>query len=378
MPPRTTIWELDPHTIGKHLVLKHYLAAWLPIMGQSNRRVLFIDAFAGPGEYSGGEQGSPIIALRSLITHSARQLMTNEFVYEFIEKDPQRSRHLQSVLSNMEHEIPSNCSYRVVNSTFTETLTRELDHLEEQRSNLDPALVMIDPFGVSETPMAMIARIMANPKAEVYISFMYDFINRFLNDHSFENHLDDLFGTASWRQARQIGNADQRKQFLYQLYSDQLKSSGAKQVLYFEMYQGSRLVYAIFFGTKNLEGSDRMKQAIWKVAPSGDYRFVGGFHNQLHLGPEFVGFEQFREDLFNKFNSTEEVDIAEVVEFAKSDGTMFHSGQLKRDTLRPMEREGAIRVRRPEGSRQGYSQEGTKLQFLAVSGHTAPEQPTLI
>lgn len=377
MPPDTTLWDLEPHTIGKHLVLKNYMDAWLPIMGQSNRRVLFIDAFAGPGEYSDGELGSPIIALRTLIGHGARQLMTNEFVYEFIEKDYQRSEHLRTVLSNMEQEIPSNCSYHVVNSTFTETLTRELNHLEQQRTNLDPAFVMIDPFGVSETPMALIARIMANPKAEVYISFMYEFINRFLNDHSFENHLDGLFGTERWRQARQISDADQRKQFLYGLYSSQLKLSGARQVLYFEMYQGSRLVYAIFFGTKNLEGSDRMKQAIWKVAPLGDYRFVGGFHNQLHLGPSFVEFGRLRLDLFHKFNSIPEVDIATVTDFVKSDETLFHSGHLKRDTLRPMEREGAIRVRRPAGFTQGYP-DGTKLQFLAVSGHTASEQPTLL
>ena len=77
MPPESTLWDLDPHTIGKHLVLKNYMNAWLPIMSRWNGRVLFIDAFAGPGEYSKGELGSPIIALRALIEHSARQQMRN-------------------------------------------------------------------------------------------------------------------------------------------------------------------------------------------------------------------------------------------------------------------------------------------------------------
>ena len=43
---------LDPHTQGKHLVLQYYMQAWLPIMTTWNGRVLFIDAFAGPGEYT--------------------------------------------------------------------------------------------------------------------------------------------------------------------------------------------------------------------------------------------------------------------------------------------------------------------------------------
>lgn len=51
MPPETTVWPIEPHTNGKHAVLRHYLNAWLPIMLRSNERVLYIDAFAGPGEY---------------------------------------------------------------------------------------------------------------------------------------------------------------------------------------------------------------------------------------------------------------------------------------------------------------------------------------
>src|ERR1700693_6137138 len=57
--PRTTLWEIQPHTRAKHRILKSYLDAWLPIMARYNGRILFIDGFAGPGRYSGGERGSP-------------------------------------------------------------------------------------------------------------------------------------------------------------------------------------------------------------------------------------------------------------------------------------------------------------------------------
>ncbi|MXX78600.1 MAG: three-Cys-motif partner protein TcmP [Gemmatimonadales bacterium] len=76
--PRETVWELKPHSLGKHLVLKQYLKAWLPILGQTQGRIIFLDGFAGPGEYKGGEEGSPIIALRAFVEHSAARQIKAE------------------------------------------------------------------------------------------------------------------------------------------------------------------------------------------------------------------------------------------------------------------------------------------------------------
>src|SRR6266446_7528365 len=62
--PRTTVWELEPHTRAKHEILRRYLQAWMPILAQGGfKNILYIDGFAGPGRYAGGEDGSPIIAV---------------------------------------------------------------------------------------------------------------------------------------------------------------------------------------------------------------------------------------------------------------------------------------------------------------------------
>ena len=72
MPKITsTIWSIDPHTEAKHDILRKYLDAWLPIITRWNGRVLYIDGFAGPGEYIGGRDGSPIIAIKSICEHKA-------------------------------------------------------------------------------------------------------------------------------------------------------------------------------------------------------------------------------------------------------------------------------------------------------------------
>ena len=365
MPPRTTTWNLEPHTKGKHLVLQHYMGAWLPILTSWNGRVLFIDAFAGPGEYTEGEPGSPVIALSALIEHRDRDRIRSEVNYLFIEKEEDRSRHLEEVLGDIEDKLPPNCHYEVINSTFDETLTEVLDAIEEQQTHLAPAFVMIDPFGVSGTPMSTIGRILKNPRSEVYVSLMYREMNRFLAHPSFSPHLDNLFGCHDWHESINLVDSESKKKMLFNLYRNQLKERGAKYVVHFELYEGQQPVYAIFFGTQHLEGCDKMKQAIWKVDPFGDFRFRGGQLGQLTLGESVtVDFGLLENALREQFREQGWQKIEDVEDFVKSDATDFHSGHLKVKTLKPMEASGQIEVKSGTRKRSGTYPNGTVLRFV--------------
>ena len=95
MPPKTTLWPLDDHTLGKHMVLRAYMDAWLPIILSTFERAMFVDAFAGPGEYENAELGSPVIALNALAEHSSQSMMTGQMDYVFIEERADRFTHLK-------------------------------------------------------------------------------------------------------------------------------------------------------------------------------------------------------------------------------------------------------------------------------------------
>jgi hypothetical protein len=79
MPPRTNRWKIEPHTQAKHLILARYLKAWLPIMASFNGRILYIDAFAGPGGYS----GVPLDLISRIAQNPRCECLIN-FVYESI------------------------------------------------------------------------------------------------------------------------------------------------------------------------------------------------------------------------------------------------------------------------------------------------------
>ncbi|PSN94208.1 hypothetical protein B9Q06_09975 [Candidatus Marsarchaeota G2 archaeon ECH_B_2] len=83
----------SPHTKAKHKILKTYLAAWFPILSKWNGRVLYIDGFAGPGEYDDGSDGSPLLALEVARTHKLK--LASEVVFLFVEEDKERFNHLR-------------------------------------------------------------------------------------------------------------------------------------------------------------------------------------------------------------------------------------------------------------------------------------------
>jgi three-Cys-motif partner protein len=361
--PKKTLWPLEPHTRGKHLVLQSYLNAWLPILGTWNGRILFIDGFSGPGEYATGEPGSPLIALHALKNHVAQSKIAAEVVFHFIEQDAARAAHLKSLIA-AQTGLPSKCKVYVVNATFDATLTSVLDAVEEQKKHLAPSFVMIDPFGVSDTPMEVVRRILGNPRCEVYVSFMYEFINRFKTTAEFPKHLDGLFGTDHWRDGVGIKEEDARKDFFFGLYKEQLRAAGAKHVVHFELYEGNRLIYAIFFGTQHWLGADRMKQAIWKVAPFGNFAFHGTHSSQLTLGIAAPDVEPLKSCLIEQFKGKGWIGIEEIEEFVGSDQTDYHTAQLRKNALVPLESFKTIEIKEGTRKMKNTYPKGTKLRFI--------------
>lgn len=356
MTTRGTVWPLDDHTRGKHQVLRYYLAAWFPILGSFAGRVVFIDGFAGPGEYAGGEPGSPLIALEAFRQHASR---LKGATFLFIEREPDRATHLKQLLAAQ--SLPENCRIQIATADFERSVTTLLDKMPPGQ-HLVPAFVMLDPFGVSGAPMSLIRRLLGGGKAEIYVSFMYEFIDRFKSTPEFERPLDELYGTPDWRKGLTLGGAEKRT-FFFDLYATQLRLAGAKHVLRFDLYRHGHLVYALFFATKHAKGSDVMKQAMWKVAPFGDFSFHGGRDSQLILGLDTVDYTPLRRLLQGRFRGRDWLSIDDLMEFVASDQTDFHTGQVKKQVLVPMETSGLIEVDPRTRQRARTYPPGTRLRF---------------
>lgn len=238
MPIRTTRWELPPHTKIKHEILKRYLDAWLPILGSWAGRIVFIDGFAGPGRYSGGEPGSPVIALQALLDHPyfKEARAGRKVVFAFIEQDPERAAALREEIDAIRR--PAWVRAEVFDGAFSDPMTVLLNAIEADKTQLAPTFAFIDPFGFKGIPMTLVSRIVRYPRCECLVSFMYESVNRFWAHpgKAIQAQYDELFGSEEWRAIAAIDNPEVRKDRLVALYREQLRTvAGLKYVRTFEM-----------------------------------------------------------------------------------------------------------------------------------------------
>lgn len=270
-----TIWPIEPHTEAKHAILRSYLGAWFPILATAHKRILYIDGFAGPGEYEGGEDGSPIIALevaRDHVLGSKLQRPGMDLVFIFIERDEARCNNLKQKLAKL--QLPSNFKIRTKCDSFEHAFGGVLTEIEEQSKRLAPSFVFIDPFGPTGFPMHLIERIAKQPRSEVLITFNYQALNQwFLQDALKHKHIDALYGDDAWRPALGIADSDKREAFLRETYRNVLESLGWKVCSFQMINKHNQTQYYLFFATSHSLGMLEMKRAMWGAAPTGDFQY---------------------------------------------------------------------------------------------------------
>jgi len=361
MPDRyPTKWKLEPHTAAKHAILRNYLGAWFPKLAWRGRLV-FVDGFAGAGEYLDGEPGSPVIALNACLEHKAN-FEQCEMIFLFIEERPDRFNNLEEKLQAI--VLPANVKVQALPGTFADVVGQVLDSVEKDGHNLAPAFVMADPFGPKGLPMALMHRITAHARSELLISLMYESMNRWRSQYAFEKSLDELYGCPDWRRADEF-NHEERKLFLHDLYVDQLKRGGMKFVRSFEMRdQGNKTEYFLVFATKHLDGLRAMKRAMWSVDRSGNYQFSDATNrDQLTFFQEEPDFPQLKALLLGRFRSLDQVRVEDIEIYVLTE-TAFHDGHYNRAILNPMEKAGELEVLSSPRKVRGFYPPGTVIRFL--------------
>lgn len=277
-----TVWPAEPHTLAKHAILREYLKAWMPILARQSshmraagREVLFVDGFAGPGRYVGGEPGSPVIALEAALSHTAVFPVPIRFI--FIEKDEARHNALTAVLGPYMARAQQSAQVRLdapVRGDCEHELGTILTAHEQKGTKFGPALVFLDQFGYSEVPMSLVKRILQFSECEILSYLDWSHMNRFLTDATKWAGISGAFGSDEWKTAITLPPKD-RERFLKDLYISALRfKGGAKYVSYFSMYDSTgRLLYWLFFCTGNPRGLEEMKKAMWRVDGTGMFRF---------------------------------------------------------------------------------------------------------
>lgn len=358
-----TTWKLPAHTAVKHLLLQRYLDAWFPILGTRHNRLIYIDGFAGPGSYAGGEKGSPILAIESALGHLKKGTVRKEtkVLFLFVERDYERASHLESTIQAM--KLPKTFETYVERSDFHSVFVQFLDPSGLGSSQLAPTFALIDPFGFSGIPMDTMTSLLSNPRCELLINLMVEPINRFLNhpNASVRSHIAMTFGTDDVN--RIVKSTGDRIEALLTLYRRQLSTAG-KYIGRFDMKPRRNTPnYSLFFASNHPLGFEKMKEAMWRTDQKSGSEYRGG--NSMTDMYDLFGHEDLEDAIFDKFSDTT-VPFNDVADFVIEE-TAYLPKHL-RSVLQRLETSGRLIVSMSDGGKrrgQTYPKDRTELSFVA-------------
>ena len=326
--PSETLWEIEPHTKAKHEILRRYLGAWFPILGSKNSRIVYIDGFCGPGQYLGGEDGSPIIALNEAIKHKSI-LANSKITFLFIDENADRINHLKNELSQL--NIPSNYLVLPIVNEFENTLTGILDRFQQSGGQLAPTFAFIDPFGFKGAPFSLVEKLLKNKSTEIFVNIMVDHVNRFVDHPSVATrlHIKSLLGASDVEIDQVINDPIDRILAFRQLYQKNLHKH-AKFVRFFEMRDSrNRIIYYLFFAGNHPLGHVKMKEAFWKVDSQSGFAFSDRTDpNQLVIFEVFDPSANLAQLLKTHYAGT--TQVAEAIISYVEDETAYTEKQAKK------------------------------------------------
>lgn len=284
--PKPTVYEADPHTRAKHRILKAYLERWLPILDKQaqlvkrgKQRLLYVDGFAGAGEYEDSVPGSPLIPIETAMGHSHQFSCPIEI--RLIEKRPDRVNHLKNLIKAKKATLVGNANL-VIPDPIEGDCEQEVRNLVTAcvRSGqpLGPAFFFLDQFGYSSFSMDLVNTILRHDICEVFSYLNWNLLHPFMSDPTKQAGITKAFGGDEWRQV--IGLSGQEKENRFrQIYLDALRQRGGAKYTYpFAMRDSNhRVIYWLFFCTNNIRGLEEMKRAMWDVDRSGGFEFSDKF-----------------------------------------------------------------------------------------------------
>ena len=266
MPTKGPVpWECVEHTVAKHGIYRRYLERWFPILltGKVNAfpSVTYAEGFAGPGVYSGGEVGSPVIAIRALTEKVPATKGVARFV--FIDDDERCTRLLTERLKVEFPRRPRSeecMPVSILDGACADMLEGTLDSLGAWGH---PIFANLDSWGNAPVPYRLLQRVAANIASEVIVTLQPQHFVRFVTDMGEEG--DEVFGgDPAWRQVADMEPA-QKSRHILTCYRNALHAAGFAFLLDFELVPRHGQPLYLVFGTNHRRGVEKMKDSLWEV-----------------------------------------------------------------------------------------------------------------
>ena len=257
-------WSCEAHTGAKHDIYRRYLERWFPILlngASAYPSVTYAEGFSGPGIYSGGEVGSPVIAMQALIDKVPATKGVARFA--FIDDDQRCVDMLGPTLRKAFPNRPRSDAAMPVKIIPGTCATHLETTLDEMSAWGQPIFANLDSWGNAPVPYKLLQRLAANVSSEVIITLFPQHFVRFVSDLGDAG--DDVFGgDPTWRSIANLAPAAKSRHILT-CYRQALHAAGFAYLLDFELIPRKGQPLYLIFGTGHELGVKKMKDSLWEV-----------------------------------------------------------------------------------------------------------------
>lgn len=297
MPTNTFFEEVAPQSAVKAAIVSKYFGAWARVMlgsRKADKRLLYLDLFAGPGRYGQGTRSTPLMVLEHALQHPE---LRETLVTIFNDKSTVFAQSLQKEIDQLDGIHSLNYPPVIWNREVGEDIARELEEYD-----LVPTLFFVDPWGYKGLSLRLVNAVLKNWGSDCIFFFNYNRINTGISNEAITQHLDALFGSEIIDLMREEFAAsnpspEERECIILELLATALKESARiacgvtpRYVLPFRFRNPSdtRTSHYLIFVSKHSLGYEIMKEIMWKesserVGGVGSFEYVQAPEQQTLL-----------------------------------------------------------------------------------------------
>lgn len=211
---------IHQHSLAKHEILRAYLTAYIQTLisspFQDQFRLTLVDGFAGGGIYrheTTGQEvlGSPFVMLEAakeaefLVNRERQKQVHLDLAYFFVEADPAAAGVLRRELTGRGYGALFDQSVFLRNARFQDQAPGIVDFVRKRSQRAARAIFLLDQYGYSEVPTALIRTILASlPGAEIILTFAVDSFINYASDSPVTRKLLDRVGLPDVLRGRSI------------------------------------------------------------------------------------------------------------------------------------------------------------------------------
>jgi three-Cys-motif partner protein len=235
-------------------------------------RLLYIDTHAGRGKHLGGELGSPLVALTTLLSHQARaqMLRTAEVRFFFIERDEENVAALNEEIDAI--QLPTNIYIDPEHGDAFEVINDLTADLDKAGSNLAPSFIFVDPYGF-KLPGKLLRKLLGYRRVELFVNVIWRELDMAIQQAQAGDKagmaatLNSVFDGEGWKKIC-AGESDDRAEQCADLFRE---ICGARWGTHIRMLDSGRTRYFLLHLTNHDAGRDLMKECLWKACPDGGF-----------------------------------------------------------------------------------------------------------